>query len=269
MKTITKLIGAAATSLALASAVTPASADELGYSITFGGTSDYVFRGLSNSNRDPVLQGSFDLTYGIWYAGIWGSGTDYPNFGPVGAGGEIGAFEVDYYLGVKPVWGPVTFDFAVLYYTFPDQSGPANDGDYLELKAGASMSPLKDLSLAVNNYYSPDAQWKSGETYTLEFMAAYALPQMGIFSPSISGAVGSQWGFDQEYVDFGMAWGDDEYQWWNAGLSLTVDKFTMDFRYWDTALSGAADAQCDFNSSNASSFQCGPTFVFSAKVVLP
>jgi uncharacterized protein (TIGR02001 family) len=282
MKTITKLIGAAATSLALASAATPASADELGYSITFGGTSDYVFRGLSNSNRDPAVQGSFDLTYGIWYAGIWASNTDYPNFGgPGGPGcdpdpvvvaagcptGDIGPAEVDYYLGVKPVWGPVTFDFAFLYYTFPGQNGFTNDGDYFELKAGASMSPVKDLTVSLNNYYSPDAQWESGETYTLEFLAAYALPQMGIFAPSISGAVGSQWGFDQEYIDYGMAWGEDQYLWWNAGLSLTVDKFTMDFRYWDTDLGGDANGNCD--TSSQFSFECGPTFVFSAKVVLP
>jgi uncharacterized protein (TIGR02001 family) len=287
MKTVTRIISAAAATLSLAALSAPASADEFGYSLTIGGTSDYVFRGFSNSNRDPAVQGSFDVTYGLWYAGIWASNTDYPNFGGPGvpAGGvcadgsgleaagcptgDIGPAEVDYYIGAKPVWGPVTFDFAFLYYTFPGQNGRTNEGDYLELKAGASVSPMKDLTLTLNNYYSPDAQWESGETYTIEGIVSYALPSWGIFSPTISGTFGSQWGYDDEYVDYGMAWGDDEYQWWNAGLSLTVEKFTMDFRYWDTALSGTANSLCDFGSSNASSFQCGPTFVFSAKVVLP
>jgi uncharacterized protein (TIGR02001 family) len=276
MKTITKLIGAAATSLALASAATPASADELNYSITIGGTSDYVFRGFSNSNRDPAVQGSFDLTYGIWYAGVWASNVSYPNFGApcVDAGdctgvdvGTIGPAEIDYYIGAKPVWGPVTFDFAVLYYTFPGQNGAANDANYFELKAGASMSPIKDLTLAVNNYYTWDTQWEAGEVYTLEGIASYALPQVGIFAPSISATLGSQWGFDDEYVLYANAWGEDQYLWWNAGLSLTVDKFTMDFRYWDTNLSPEAPNNC--HETSAFSFECGPTFVFSAKVVLP
>ena len=68
-----------------AAAAAPASdAREFGYSITIGGTSDYVFRGFSNTNRDPAAQGSFDVTYGIWYAGIWASNTSYPNFGAPG-----------------------------------------------------------------------------------------------------------------------------------------------------------------------------------------
>jgi hypothetical protein len=286
MKTVTRIISAAAATLSLAALSAPASADEFGYSITIGGTSDYVFRGFSNTNRDPAAQGSFDVTYGLWYAGIWASNTSYPNFGGPGdpatcdtegvgpafaaAGcptGDIGPAEVDYYIGAKPVWGPVTFDFAFLYYTFPGQNGFTNDGDYLELKAGASVSPFKDLTLTVNNYYSPDSQWESGETYTLEGIASYALPAWGMFSPTISGTFGSQWGFDDDYVDYGMAWGEDQYLWWNAGLSLTVEKFTMDFRYWDTNLGGADNADCD--TSSAGSFECGPTFVFSAKVVLP
>ncbi len=131
MKLSTRLFGAAAASLALAAAAAPASADEFAYSITIGGTSDYVFRGFSNSNRDPAAQGSFDVTYGIWYAGIWASNTKYPNFGgpcvdngtPCDDIGTIGPAEVDYYVGAKPVWGPVTFDFAFLYYTFPGQNG--------------------------------------------------------------------------------------------------------------------------------------------------
>jgi uncharacterized protein (TIGR02001 family) len=263
MKTITKLIGAAATSLAIASAVTPASADELNYSITIGGTSDYVFRGFSNSRQDPTIQGSFDLTYGIWYAGAWASGADYPNFGPPGTDGEVGSFEVDLYAGVKPVWNGITFDFAALYYTFPDQSGNAPEANYWELKAGASYSPLKDLTLTVNNYYAWDFQFETGEVYTLEGLAAYALPQVGIFSPTISGSYGYQWGFDDAFVVAQSAFGATEYAWWNAGLSLTVEKFTMDFRYWDTDLNNLGG--CD----DGAVFNCGPTFVFSAKVVLP
>ena len=78
-----------------------------------------------------------------------------------------------------------------------------------------------------------------------------------MFTPTISGTLGSQWGFDDDYVTYGMAWGEEEYLWWNAGLSLTVEKFTMDFRYWDTNLGGAENGNCD--TSSAGSFECGAT----------
>lgn len=245
--------------------------------MTVGGTSDYVFRGMSNSNRDPAVQGSLDVAYGIMYAGVWASNTTYPNFGgpcvdngtPCDDIGTIGPVEVDYYIGVKPTWGGVTFDFAFLYYTFPGQNGVANDGDYFELKAGASVTPVENLSLTINNFYSPNAQWKSGTTYTLEGLVGYTLPQVGIFTPTVSATLGSQWGFDDDYIAYGMAWGEDQYLYWNAGLSLTVDKLTLDFRYWDTDLGGASNGNCDSGGSTAGSFECGPSFVASAKVTLP
>ena len=267
---ILKKIAAAGLGLAALSGAASAEDRQFGYTVTLGGTSDYVFRGMSNTNRDPAAQGSIDVTYGIAYAGVWASNTDYPNFG-VDNGqpltGKIGPAEVDIYFGLKPVWGPITFDFAALYYMFPGQYGNTNEGNYLELKAGASVTPVQNLTLTVNNFYSPENQFESGETYTLEGSAAYTLPAVGIFTPTISGTIGNQWGFDQRYVTYTMAWGADEYTWWNAGVSLAVEKFTFDFRYWDTDLGGPTRANCD--TSSAGSFECGPTFVFSAKVTLP
>ena len=48
------------------------------------------------------------LTYGIFYGYVWGSNTDYAE-----------SIELDYGLGITPKWGPVTFNFAGLYYTYP------------------------------------------------------------------------------------------------------------------------------------------------------
>jgi uncharacterized protein (TIGR02001 family) len=277
MKKFLKLAGVAAVASTALIGAAQAEDREFSWSMTVGATSDYVFRGMSNTDRDPAIQGSLDIAYGIFYAGVWASNTDYPNFGgpcvdngtPCNNIGEIGSGEVDYYFGVKPVWGGITFDFAFLYYTFPGQQGEANDGDYLELKAGASVTPVENLSLTVLNFYSPNAQWKSGETYTLEGAAAYTLPQIGMFTPTVSATLGSQWGFDDDYVAYGMAWGEDQYLYWNAGVALAVEKLTLDFRYWDTDLGGADNANCDTGRSNGASFQCGPTFVVSAKVTLP
>ena len=58
----------------------PAAADEgrkFTYSFNIGATSDYVFRGISQTDNDPTIQGGIDLGYGILYAGWWASGLDF------------------------------------------------------------------------------------------------------------------------------------------------------------------------------------------------
>lgn len=43
------------------------------YSFNIGATSDYVFRGISQTDNDPTIQGGIDLGYGIplrWLVGL-------------------------------------------------------------------------------------------------------------------------------------------------------------------------------------------------------
>jgi len=84
----------------------------------FAGATEYVFRGFSQSAENPVIQVGVDLTYKWFYVGAWGSTIDFgrdgnfPNF-------DVAHVEIDYYAGIKPVIGKVTFDLGVIYYTFP------------------------------------------------------------------------------------------------------------------------------------------------------
>src|SRR4029078_12855020 len=81
----------------------PAPADEgrkFTYSFNLGATSDYVFRGISQNDNDPTIQGGIDLAYGILYAGAWGSGINFQ------AAFNDADLEVDWYGGIKPTWGP-------------------------------------------------------------------------------------------------------------------------------------------------------------------
>ena len=155
---------------------------------------------------------------------------------------------MDFYGGIKPVLGPVTFDLGVIYYWYPgDHSG---DADYVELKGGASVSPVTNLSLGGYVYWTDEGTFNTGEIVTYEGNAAYTLPSVGIFTPTVGGVLG--------YVDFQ----DDDtlsYTYWNAGLALAVEKFTFDFRYWDT----------DIDTIVAGDNLSDERFVFTAKVVLP
>lgn len=224
----------AATALAFGA---PAKADEFGYSVTLGATSDYVFRGISLSDEKPEAQGSIDFTYGQFYGGAWASGVSGAGFEP---------FELDLYAGWKPVVGQFTFDFGIIGYLYPS----ADDAlDYYEFKAAVSTEIVKSLTGGVIVYYTPD-QDNYVEAFAVEGSLAYALPQFGIFAPAISGGVG----YTEADEGTGFFLGSDEYTYWNAGLALVVEKLTLDFRYYDTDLDdGLADER----------------FVFTAKVTLP
>ena len=237
------------------------------YAITIGATSDYVFRGVSQTDEDPAFQAAVDIGYGIFYAGVWGSGIDFKD-----ANDEVA--EVDLYAGIKPVWGPVTFDLGVIYYWYPDtidSPPPLGQVDYVELKAGYSLaSPwIKNLTTGTTVYWSPDYSFETGDVVTVESTAAYTLPQIGIFTPTISGTYGSQWGDNKDgYSVGGTSPGGtikDDYSYWNVGLALAVEKFTFDFRYWDSDIDvfGGGGTVCTFQR------WCDERFVFSAKVVLP
>jgi len=206
----------------------PAQADEfaLGGTATF--TTDYVFRGISQTGDNPAVQASLDASYGIFYAGIWGSNVDFAI-----PGQDI---EIDYYAGIAPEWKGISFDFAALYYTYPGTcEGPCGLGEanYLELKAGASYTFGESFTVGVANYWTPDFAFETGEGDAIEGTVEYAFSGklFNFFSPSVSGLIGYQ-----EVDDIG------DYTYWNAGLTLGfMDNWSADIRYWDT---DASDATC-------------------------
>lgn len=229
------------------------------YSFNLAFVSDYVFRGISQTDNDPAMQGGIDIGYGILYAGWWASHLDFEGFG------NDAKVEMDWYVGMRPTWGPLTFDFAALYYTYPGAGwipplvGP--QPAYMEFKAGVSGSPVKDLILGATLYYSPDNFFETGPAFTGEGSAAYTFHAVGPFTPTVSGVIGYQDSEDASYLIFN---GFDNYWYWNAGLALVVEKLTFDFRYWDTTASNPVS-----DNLACLNHYCDERFVFSAKVLLP
>jgi uncharacterized protein (TIGR02001 family) len=260
-RNVAALCGSAGVAL-LALSGAASAADKLEWSASLTGTSDYVFRGISQTDNDPTIQGSIGISYGMFYAGGWASGLDFGS----ASDAEI---EIDWYAGIKPSWnsplGQIDFDLGIIYYTYPGLADATAEADYVEFKAGYSLpSPfIKNLTTGSTVFYSPEYGGEVGEVWTTESVASYALPKIWVFDPTISGLLGWQTGETSDGYNGGSG-NKDEYYYWNAGLTLAVEKLTFDFRYWDTDLDETTSGLCQ-----AAVFNCDERFVFSATVALP
>ncbi|ATQ42085.1 TorF family putative porin [Caulobacter mirabilis] len=222
MNTLKLALCAATASLAM---VGTAALAEDSFSFNVGVASDYVFRGVSQTDEGPQLFAGWDYGKGIFYAGGWASNVDF------GDGTDI---EVDLYAGVKPTVGPVTLDFGAIYYGYVNAPGGA-DWNQWEFKAAASV-PAGPVTLGAAAYYSPD--YTGVGTDNSLYIEANAS-----FSPAekwtVSGAVGNQ------SVDLAGG-GSSDYTTWNVGVGYAfTDKLSADLRWHDndTDLGGINDGR--------------------------
>lgn len=178
-----------------------------------GVTSDYVFRGYSQTSEDPAIFGGVDVTVGSFYAGAWASNVDF---------GDDTDAEIDIYGGYRTEASGFAVDVGVVGYLYT--SAPAGaDYDYAEFKASASRA-FGPVTLGAAVYWSPDFFGADEEATYVEANAA--------FSPAaqwtVSGAVGHQ------ALDVNA-----DYATWNAGVAYAVtDNVAIDVRYHDTDVTG-------------------------------
>lgn len=116
--------------LVVAGLTTPAWGDEIKSNI--GVVSDFVFRGISQTDNGPAVQGGADLYLDNgWYAGAWASTMDRPL--------SDAKARVDLYGGYGAKWGQgVRWDVGAKVYTFIADS----DLNFFEIYGGVALGPL-------------------------------------------------------------------------------------------------------------------------------
>jgi uncharacterized protein (TIGR02001 family) len=186
-------------------------ADLTGYAVL---TTDYVWRGVSQSDGDPAVQLGGDVSFrsGV-FAGIWGSTIDIDN-----GEGRLRDTEVTYYLGYR-------FDVARnwilgvtgIAYTYPGQKG-AVDYDYEEIMLSANF----DDRLWFEYAYSPDLYHTGFDSHNVEVFAEFPAGNHLV--------VGAGAG----YYDVSNFVGDG-YAYWEAGITWPINRFAIDLRYHDTS----------------------------------
>lgn len=204
--------------LLAAAAVTPAAAEDGGWDLSgnVAITSDYVFRGVSQTEEEAAIQAGADLTNGTFYAGVWASNVSFPGDPDTNA-------EIDLYGGFKPQAAGWTVDIGAIAYLYANQPSGA-DYDYVEAKLGASRSS-GPWSYGATVYWSPDffGAAEDEATYVQADLAYKPADKW-----TISGAVGRQW-----------VSSNFDYTTWNAGVAYAfTDHIALDVRYYDTGEHG-------------------------------
>ena len=163
-----KYLLTAAAVAAIALAGSASAHDLLGGSLSYNlaATSDYVFRGITQTDGDPAIQGGIDYSKGMFYVGTWASNVSFADY------------EVDFYAGIKPTAGDFAFDLGAITYQYNDSALNTT-----ELKAGVSH-PLYKGTIGAALYHNIDF----GDTDYYEVNASYPLTS----KLSVSGAVGEQ-----------------------------------------------------------------------------
>ena len=79
---------------------------------------EYVFRGISQTDEGPAIQGGFDATCGILLCRRVGFQS---RFRRGRCWQDIANIEIDFYAGIKPKTGRITWDLGVIYYAYPER----------------------------------------------------------------------------------------------------------------------------------------------------
>lgn len=190
---------------------------------TLSATSDYRFHSISQNDRKPALQGEVEWSLDGWHIGAWSSMIDFNDH-------QNTLIEVDVTAGKQVTLRGAIIDFEVVYYSYPIRNRPAGAPRYsfLEGVVRASYS-WGDLTLSAEGALSPNYFGETGTGWHVGAGVSYQLRDW----LSASANIGRQWVEDIDAI----AGSGLPYTHWDAGLTATYDRFSLDVRYVDTDLS--------------------------------
>ena len=178
-------------------------------------TSDYVFRGVSQSNTNPTVYGGLDYAHDSGLiAGLFAAVIDYP-YSPYKP--DRGQVELDLYVGFsRPAGRDFEWDVSLVHYQYLESA--ASNDDYQELAFNLHYRDVARFGLAVSN----DAAAGGSDGWVAELELSQPLAKRF----QVSGTLG-RYTLSHEF------W--DSYWYWDLGVSAVFEPVTVDLRYYDTS----------------------------------
>jgi uncharacterized protein (TIGR02001 family) len=199
------------------------------FSATFTLATDYVFRGVSQTDSKPAVQGSLDYAHPIGvYLGVWGSN--------VNSDISKGGVELDYYLGYRTeLFTNFNIDLSAIYYSYPG-GGSDPEPDYFEGHLGLDYKLAKlplTPKIGAGYWYSPDFFGEDGKAHYVNGVLELSLPYEFV----LAGEFGYQYVKGDETTGHGQGENGGngyDYNNWRIGISRELLKFVLDLSYHDT-----------------------------------
>ena len=243
--TTSRFILAAALAASALPGVAQTTAPEPEFSITgnLGVFSDYRFRGISQTNKNPAIQGGIDFSMknGL-YLGNWNSNVDSAQYN----GANI---EMDFYGGWKTTVGEFGLDLGVLYYYYPGSgANGTNKIDNTELYIGGTWGPLAaKYSYAVTDFFGvPDT---SG-AYYIALSGSHDLGDGFALNASVGYQGGLKNGACVTEIDGQVSCSITDYK---LGATYTIDGWVLGLAYVSTNrdLAGYTDTSKNISNGTA------------------
>ncbi len=129
---------------------------QAGLEANIGVTSNYLWRGASQTGDDAAVSGGIDWSSdGGLYLGTWASNIDWGN----GSGAEV-----DFYGGFANEVGDFGYDVGLIYYYYPTTG--FEDSDFLELGLSGSWKFLTvGMNYTLNGEADSDGPFSDGDIY--------------------------------------------------------------------------------------------------------
>ena len=137
-------------------------ASELEVSGNIGASSNYIWRGMTQTNDKSSVNGGADLKYNGFYLGTWASNVDFSAYPNANA-------EVDAYAGYSNTINDFSYDFSYTKIMYPDSH---DESDFDEAKIALGYT-LGDLTLGTSYLQTTYQEWGGHKPYYAEATASY------------------------------------------------------------------------------------------------
>lgn len=184
-----------------------------------GATSNYIWRGVTQTADDVAVQGGIDYEHESgFYVGTWASNVDF---------GDDTTYELDFYAGYGGSFAEdFTYDISYVYYAYPDADSSYDFGEatfalgwkWLEVSYSQILNTQSDVSGAED-----DTDWKYLQA-NLSFPLTEKL------------SLGLHYGYSSGDVVKDLM--EDTYADYNISLSAETDLGTVSFMVSDTDIEG-------------------------------